>query len=140
MPVSPRLIGEVIGTILGEKGLRGIVVGYDGRLSSEKLADGLIEGLVSAGVSVLNIGQVPTPLVYFACHNSEYTSGISVTGSHNPPDYNGFKIVIDGYTLSGDAITDIFERIVEKKVIKAQQPGHVSSQGHRAGLYPLHRQ
>jgi phosphomannomutase/phosphoglucomutase len=120
-----RLIGEVIGTILAEKGLRGIVVGYDGRLSSEKLADGLSEGLVSAGVSVLNIGQVPTPLVYFACNNSEYTSGISVTGSHNPPDYNGFKIVIDGHTLSGDAITDIFERIVEKKVIKASTPGQV---------------
>jgi phosphomannomutase/phosphoglucomutase len=122
-----RLIGEVVGTILAEKGLRGIVVGYDGRLSSEKLAEGLSEGLVSAGVSVLNIGQVPTPLVYFACHNSEYTSGISVTGSHNPPDYNGFKIVIDGHTLSGEAITDIFERIVEKKVVKDRQPGHVSS-------------
>jgi phosphomannomutase / phosphoglucomutase len=122
-----RLIGEVIGTILVEKGLHGIVVGYDGRLSSVNLADGLNEGLVSAGVSVLNIGQVPTPLVYFATHNSEFSSGISVTGSHNPPDYNGFKIVIDGHTLSGDEITGIFERIVEKKVIQAKQPGHVST-------------
>lgn len=122
-----RLIGEVIGSILVEKGLRGIVVGYDGRLSSVKLSDGLIEGLVSAGVSVLNIGQVPTPLVYFATHNTEYASGVSVTGSHNPPDYNGFKIVIDGHTLSGDAISNIFERIVEKKVIQAKQPGTVST-------------
>lgn len=121
-----QLIGEVIGTILAEKGLRGIVIGYDGRLSSEKLAAGLTEGLLSTGVSVLNIGQVPTPLVYFATHNSEYTSGISVTGSHNPPDYNGFKIVIDGHTLSGDAITNIFERIVEKKISKVQQLGHVN--------------
>ena len=121
-----QLIGEVLGTILAEKGLRGIVIGYDGRLSSEKLATGLTEGLLSTGVSVLNIGQVPTPLVYFATHNSEYTSGISVTGSHNPPDYNGFKIVIDGHTLSGDAITNIFERIVEKKISKVQQLGHVN--------------
>ncbi len=122
-----QLIGEVIGSILAECGLRGIVIGYDGRLSSEKLAAGLTEGILSTGVSVLNIGQVPTPLVYFATHNSEYTSGISVTGSHNPPDYNGFKIVIDGHTLSGDAITNIFERIVEKKVIKVQQLGLVTS-------------
>lgn len=122
-----RLIGEVVGTLLVEKGLRGIVVGYDGRLSSVKLSDGLIEGLVSTGVSVLNIGQVPTPLVYFATHNTEFTSGVSVTGSHNPPDYNGFKIVIDGHTLSGDAISDIFERIVEKKVIQAKLPGTVST-------------
>jgi phosphomannomutase/phosphoglucomutase len=122
-----RLIGEVIGTILVEKGLKGIVVGYDGRLSSVSLSDGLIEGLVSTGVSVLNIGQVPTPLVYFATHNSEYTSGVSITGSHNPPDYNGFKIVIDGHTLSGDAVSNIFERIVEKNIIQANRPGTVST-------------
>lgn len=121
-----RLIGEVIGSLLAEKGLRGIVIGYDGRLSSEKLASGLSEGVLSTGVSVLNIGLAPTPLVYFAAHKSEYTSCISVTGSHNPPDYNGFKIVIDGHTLSGDEITHIFERIVEKKVIKAARSGEVS--------------
>lgn len=118
-----RLIGEVIGTILVEKGLRGIVVGYDGRLSSPKLADGLTDGLIATGVTVLNIGQVPTPVVYFATYNSEFTSGISITGSHNPPDYNGFKIMIDGHTLSGDEITNIFERIAEKKILKSSVPG-----------------
>jgi phosphomannomutase/phosphoglucomutase len=121
-----RLIGEVVGTILQEKNLPGIVIGYDARLSSEELANGLTEGLLATGVSVLNIGQVPTPLVYFAAHNSEYSSGISVTGSHNPPDYNGFKIVIDGHTLSGSEISNIFERIVEKQIIKSPQLGQLS--------------
>ena len=118
-----RLIGEAIGTILVEKGLRGIVLGYDGRLSSPTLAEGLTEGLIATGVTVLNIGQVPTPVVYFATYNSEFTSGVSITGSHNPPDYNGFKIMIDGHTLSGDEITNIFERIAEKKILKSQIPG-----------------
>jgi phosphomannomutase/phosphoglucomutase len=120
-----RLIGEAIGTILIEKDLKGIVVGFDGRLSSPKLSEGLIEGLTATGVSVLNIGQVPTPVVYFATYNSEFTSGISITGSHNPPDYNGFKIMIDGHTLYGDEISNIFERIAEKRIIKSTEPGRV---------------
>ena len=121
-----RLVGQAVGSVLVEKGLRGIVVGYDGRLSSPEIADGLIQGLVSTGVSVINIGMVPTPLVYFAANNSEYTSGISVTGSHNPPDYNGLKIVIDGHALSGDAITGLFDRIVEKRIIQSSSQGNVS--------------
>lgn len=121
-----RLIGEVIGSILVEKGLKGIVVGYDGRLSSPSLANGLMDGLASTGVTVLDLGCVATPVVYFASHKTDFTSGISVTGSHNPPDYNGFKIVIDGHTLSGDAITNIFDRIVEKQIIRATTPGVIS--------------
>ena len=121
-----RLIGEAIGTILLEKELKGIVVGYDGRLSSPALSEGLIEGLTATGVSVLNIGQVPTPVVYFTTYNSEFTSGISITGSHNPPDYNGFKIMIDGHTLYGDDISNIFERIAEKRIIKSKEPGAVA--------------
>jgi len=125
-PGIARLIGEVIGSILVEKGLPGIVVGYDGRLSSPKLSAALIDGLASTGTSVINIGCVPTPLVYFASNQTDFTSGISVTGSHNPPDYNGFKIVIDGHTLSGSDITGIFDRIVEKQIIQAKAPGLVS--------------
>jgi phosphomannomutase/phosphoglucomutase len=121
-----HLIGEVIGSILVEKGLKGIVVGYDGRLSSPSLAQGLMDGLASTGVTVLDLGCVATPVVYFASHKTDFTSGISVTGSHNPPDYNGFKIVIDGHTLSGDAITNIFDRIVEKQIIRAATPGVIS--------------
>jgi phosphomannomutase/phosphoglucomutase len=121
-------VGEAVGTILVEKGLRGIVVGYDGRLSSPTMAEGLCEGLASTGIEVINIGQVPTPVVYFAANTSEFTSGISVTGSHNPPDYNGLKIVIDGHTLSGDAIMDIFTRIIDKKIIRAENPGRIRQQ------------
>ncbi|MFZ9310645.1 MAG: phosphomannomutase/phosphoglucomutase, partial [Arenimonas sp.] len=121
-------VGEAVGTILVEKGLRGIVVGYDGRLSSPAMAEGLCEGLASTGIEVINIGQVPTPVVYFAANTGEFTSGISVTGSHNPPDYNGLKIVIDGHTLSGDAIMDIFNRIIEKKIIRAENPGRIRQQ------------
>ena len=121
-------VGEAVGTILVEKGLRGIVVGYDGRLSSPAMADGLCEGLASTGIEVINIGQVPTPVVYFAANTSEFTSGISVTGSHNPPDYNGLKIVIDGHTLSGDAIMDIFTRIIDKKIIRSENPGRIRQQ------------
>ena len=121
-----RLIGEAVGTVLVEKGLAGIHVGYDGRLSSPGLAEGLREGLASTGVAVVDLGCVPTPLVYFAAANSEFRSGISLTGSHNPPDYNGFKIVIDGHTLSGDAITALFDRIIGKKIIKAEAPGPVT--------------
>ena len=121
-------VGEAVGTILVEKGLRGIVVGYDGRLSSPAMADGLCEGLASTGIEVINIGQVPTPVVYFAANTGEFTSGISVTGSHNPPDYNGLKIVIDGHTLSGDAIMDIFTRIIDKKIIRADKPGAIRQQ------------
>jgi len=104
------------------------VVGYDGRLSSPDMADGLCEGLASTGIEVINIGQVPTPVVYFAANTGEFTSGISVTGSHNPPDYNGLKIVIDGHTLSGDAIMDIFTRIIDKKIIRADKPGAIRQQ------------
>ncbi|MFZ9363507.1 MAG: phosphomannomutase/phosphoglucomutase, partial [Arenimonas sp.] len=121
-------VGEAVGTILVEKGLRGIVVGYDGRLSSPAMAEGLCEGLASTGIEVINIGRVPTPVVYFAANTGEFTSGISVTGSHNPPDYNGLKIVIDGHTLSGDAIMDIFNRIIEKKIIRAENPGRIRQQ------------
>lgn len=121
-----RMIGEAVGSELIERGLRGIVVGYDGRISSPEITDGLVQGLISTGASVLNIGMVPTPLVYFAANNSEFTSGISVTGSHNPPDYNGLKIVIDGNALSGDAITALFDRIVEKRIIHSSIPGNVS--------------
>ena len=121
-------VGEAVGTILVEKGLRGIVVGYDGRLSSPAMAEGLCEGLASTGIEVINIGRVPTPVVYFAANTGEFTSGISVTGSHNPPDYNGLKIVIDGHTLFGDAIMDIFNRIIEKKITRAENPGRIRQQ------------
>ncbi|WP_353128328.1 hypothetical protein [Dickeya chrysanthemi] len=78
------------------QGLREVVVGRDGRLSGPELANGLIEGLRRAGCSVIDIGLAPTPVVYFGAYELRAGSCVAVTGSHNPPDYNGFKIVIGG--------------------------------------------
>jgi phosphomannomutase / phosphoglucomutase len=111
-----RLIGQAVGTVMQEKGLREIVVGRDGRLSGPSLSAALIEGLRRAGCDVIDIGMAPTPLVYFATYQLNTGSGIAVTGSHNPPDYNGFKIMIGGETLSGEAITNLYARIAENRL------------------------
>jgi phosphomannomutase/phosphoglucomutase len=106
-----RLLGQSIGALMVEKGLREIVVGRDGRQSGPELAGGLAEGLRAAGVDVIDIGAAPTPVVYFATYRFNTGCGVAVTGSHNPPDYNGFKIVIGGETLAEDAIQDLYRRI-----------------------------
>ncbi len=106
-----RALGQSIGTLMGEKGLREIVVGRDGRLSGPELAGALAEGLREAGIDVIDIGAVPTPVVYYATYRFNTGCGVAVTGSHNPPDYNGFKIVVGGETLSEGAIQDLYQRI-----------------------------
>lgn len=116
-------IGQAIGTVLQEQGLTDIVVGRDGRLSGPELSAGLIEGLRKAGRNVIDIGMAPTPVAYFAAYHLRTGSSVAVTGSHNPPDYNGFKIVVGGQTLSGDAITDLYTRISEKRLHEAATPG-----------------
>ncbi|HJU38067.1 MAG TPA: phosphomannomutase/phosphoglucomutase, partial [Tahibacter sp.] len=110
-----RQIGRAIGSEGVERGLREIVVGRDGRLSGPDMAAGLIEGLRQAGMDVIDIGMVPTPLVYFATFHLNTGSGVSVTGSHNPPDYNGFKIVLGGETLAESAIQALYARIAENR-------------------------
>lgn len=114
-PSVARVIGRAIGSEARERGLKEIVVGRDGRLSGPGLAAALIAGLREAGVDVIDIGAVPTPVTYFACHHLNTGSGISVTGSHNPPNYNGFKIVLGGETLAEDAIQGLYRRIVERR-------------------------
>jgi phosphomannomutase/phosphoglucomutase len=116
-------IGQAIGTVLEEQGLTDIVVGRDGRLSGPELSAGLIEGLRKAGRNVIDIGMAPTPVAYFAAYHLRTGSSVAVTGSHNPPDYNGFKIVVGGQTLSGDAITDLYARISENRLHQATAPG-----------------
>lgn len=120
-----RLIGQAIGSVMEERGVKGIVVGRDGRLSSPELAAALIQGLSTAGRDVIDIGEAPTPVVYFAAHHERTGSCVSVTGSHNPPDYNGFKIVIDGETLAGDAVTDLYARIAENRLHVAETVGGI---------------
>jgi phosphomannomutase/phosphoglucomutase len=111
-----RQLGRAIGSAVRDKELSNIVVGRDGRLSGPELADALIEGLRAAGVDVIDIGAVPTPVSYFAAYQLNTGSCVSVTGSHNPPDYNGFKIVIGGETLAEDAIQDLYQRIIEGRL------------------------
>ncbi|MDH5822443.1 phosphomannomutase/phosphoglucomutase [Luteimonas sp. RD2P54] len=121
-----ELIGQAIGSLMREKDLGDIVIGRDGRLSGPDLVAGLVEGLRKAGRNVIDIGMVPTPVVYFGAFQLRTGCCISVTGSHNPPDYNGFKIVVGGETLSGDAITDLYARIAEDRLHTAKAPGGLS--------------
>ena len=118
-----ELIGHAIGSLMQEKGLNDIVIGRDGRLSGPDMVAGLTEGLRKAGRHVIDIGMVPTPVIYFGAYHLRTGCCVSVTGSHNPPDYNGFKIVVGGETLSGDAITDLYARIAEDRLHTAADPG-----------------
>ncbi|HTA65866.1 MAG TPA: phosphomannomutase/phosphoglucomutase, partial [Xanthomonadaceae bacterium] len=118
-----KLIGQAIGSAMQDQGLRDIVVGRDGRTSGPEMANALIEGLRAAGREVIDIGMAPTPLCYFAAFQLRTGSCVAVTGSHNPPDYNGFKIVLGGDTLAGDAILALYERIAEDKLYKASAIG-----------------
>jgi phosphomannomutase/phosphoglucomutase len=111
-----RQLGRAIGSAVRDKELSEIVVGRDGRLSGPELSGALIDGLRAAGVDVIDIGAVPTPVSYFAAYQLNTGSCVSVTGSHNPPDYNGFKIVIGGETLAEDAIQDLYQRIVDGRL------------------------
>ncbi|HEB96825.1 MAG TPA: phosphomannomutase/phosphoglucomutase [Sedimenticola thiotaurini] len=97
-------IGRAIGSQAREQGEQSVIVGRDGRNSSESLADALCRGLQASGCDVIDLGMVPTPLLYFATHVLGSRSGVMVTGSHNPPEYNGLKVLIAGESLSGEAI------------------------------------
>jgi phosphomannomutase/phosphoglucomutase len=121
-----RLVGQAVGSVMQDKGQRSIVIGRDGRLSSPEMAAALIDGLRKAGREVIDIGEVPTPMAYFGSFHLRTGCCISVTGSHNPPDYNGFKIVIDGETLSGAAIENLYVRIAENRLHRADAPGLLS--------------
>lgn len=107
-------IGRAIGSESIACGEARVVVGRDGRLSSEQLQEALSRGLADTGCTVLDLGLVPTPLVYFGTHQLEATSGVMITGSHNPPDYNGFKVVIAGETLANERITALHQRITNQ--------------------------
>ncbi len=86
-------LGRAFGSIALAEGEKAVAVGRDGRLSGPSLSAALVRGLVAAGVEVIDVGMVTTPMLYFAA-NTLCTSGIQVTGSHNPKDYNGFKMVM----------------------------------------------
>jgi phosphomannomutase/phosphoglucomutase len=107
-----RHIGQAFGTAARIKGEQTVIIGRDGRLSGPDLSAALASGLQRAGVNVIDLGVVATPMVYFATQVLETQSGIMVTGSHNPPDYNGFKMVLAGEAIYGDAIQGLYQTIV----------------------------
>jgi len=106
-------IGQAVGSEVIAHGGDSIVIGRDGRLSGPRLADALSNGLRAAGVNVIDIGLAPSPVVYYSSYSKDIPSCIAITGSHNPPNYNGFKMVVDGVTLSAERIQAIKQRIID---------------------------
>src|SRR5262245_2627919 len=108
-------IGRALGTLARERGAPTFAVCRDGRLSGPELAGALMDGLTAAGADAIDAGMGPTPLAYFAAHHLGCGSCVAVSGSHNPPDYNGLKIVVGGNALYGDEITGLRKRIEQQK-------------------------
>jgi len=104
-----RAIGRSFGTLIARAGGKRVAVGYDGRLSSPMLEAAVVEGLNAASVDALRVGLGPTPMLYYAASTEEVDGGIQITGSHNPPDYNGFKMVFEGRPFFGADIQRIGE-------------------------------
>ncbi len=104
-------LGRAIGSMAYDKGEQAVIVARDGRKSGSELSSALCRGLMDSGRDVIDIGMVPTPLLYFATNFLGSHSGVMLTGSHNPPDYNGLKIVIAGETISGEMIQELGRRV-----------------------------
>jgi len=106
-------LGQALGTLVQEQGGRQVAVAHDARVSSPSLVEALTQGLTGSGCDVLDIGQAPTPLLYFALHTQPVQAGVMVTGSHNPTAYNGFKIVVGERVLDGAELLQLRERMQE---------------------------
>jgi len=115
-----ELIGKAIATEALAQGQKALCVGYDGRLSSVAYCEALTRGIISIGIDAIIVGQVPTPVLYFSTHHFDTGSGVMITGSHNPSNYNGFKMMIGGNTLSGDDIQKIYNRILLQDFAQGQ--------------------
>lgn len=113
-------IGRAFASAVLAKGEKTVAIGRDGRLSGPELTASLIKGLRASGVNVIDLGLVATPMVYFATHVLNAKSGIMVTGSHNPPDYNGFKMVLGGEAIYGDAVQALYQTIVHQRFSKGE--------------------
>ncbi|MDD3516809.1 MAG: phosphomannomutase/phosphoglucomutase [Chromatiales bacterium] len=109
-PAIVEQIGRALASLVLERGRDTVVIGRDGRLSGIALLNALADGLIAGGCDVIDVGLAPTPVVYFAAHHFGSQSCVAVTGSHNPPDYNGLKLVVDGETLHGETIQELRRR------------------------------
>lgn len=131
-------IGQAIGSEAAAQNQPKVVIARDGRLSGPELIDALSEGLQAAGREVIDIGMVPTPILYFATHYLKTGSGVMLTGSHNPPEYNGLKIMIGGNTLSGEAIQALKNRIESDDLITKTGSRH-KTDIHHAYISRIHK-
>ena len=139
-PSIAKLIGQAFGTEMRELGETDIVIGRDGRLSGPSLIEALTEGLLSTGINVIDLGMVATPMVYFAANHTingkTPKSGIMITGSHNPPNYNGFKMVLGGAAIYGEQIQSLRKRIEAKQFVS----GDSNKLGNRStfDIFPMY--
>ena len=115
-PAVVRAVGQGLGSLARERGRDTFAIGRDGRLSGPELAAALAEGLRAAGANVIDLGMVVTPMTYFAAKHLATGCSVMVTGSHNPPDYNGLKMVVDDGTLAGEDIQALRARIEEGRL------------------------
>ena len=122
-----RAIGSALGSLASESAVSCIAVGRDGRLSGPALRDALVDGITSTGIDVTDIGMAPTPVLYFATHHLKTGSGVSITGSHNPPEYNGLKMMLAGATLYGDGIQALRQRLESGRIVVASRRGQRQS-------------
>lgn len=114
-------LGKALASEAATRGESTLVVARDGRVSGPAMLEALKEGIMACGLDVIDIGLVPTPVLYYAAMQLEGTnSGIMVTGSHNPPDYNGFKCVLAGKTLAGEEITQLYQRIQQQDFVSGE--------------------
>ncbi len=113
-PAVVELIGHAIGSEARARKLSSIAIGRDGRLSGPALTQALTDGIRKSGIDVIDVGIVATPMLYFAAHELCDYSGVMVTGSHNPPEYNGLKMVLGGETLAAEAIQALRHRIEQQ--------------------------
>ena len=121
-----RQIGQAFGSDALSRNVNTVIIARDGRLSGPDLSAALSEGLLSSGCNVIDIGMVPTPVLYFATYHLNTGTGIMITGSHNPPEYNGLKMVMAGETLAGERIQDLKQRILNTAFSSGQ--GQISEE------------
>jgi len=125
-PDVVRTLGQAMGTYFRARGRRQVAVGHDCRLSSPSYGRALSEGLRAAGCDTIDLGTIPTPLLYFAIFYKSYEAGVMITGSHNPPEYNGFKMMSGHETLYGETIQEIY-RIIRDHGLRTDKPGSASA-------------
>lgn len=118
-PIIIESLGRAFAEYLGPKKIQKVTIGYDARLSSRRVRDNLIAGLTASGITVVDLGLCPTPVLYFSLYHLNPGAGVMITGSHNPPEFNGFKLCVDKDTIYGEEIQKI-KKIMQSAESKGQ--------------------